>query len=42
MRWAGHVALLRQRRGVYRFVVAKPEVRDHLKDPGTDGRSILR
>jgi len=42
MRWVGHVDVLGQRRSVYRFVVEKPEVRDHLEDPGADGRSILR
>jgi hypothetical protein len=31
-----------ERRGVYRVLVGKPEVRDHLEDPGSDGRSILR
>jgi len=25
MRWAGHVALMLERRGVYRFLVGKPE-----------------
>jgi len=25
MRWAGHVALMRERRGVYRILVGKPE-----------------
>jgi hypothetical protein len=27
MRWAGHVARLRERRGVYRVLVGKPEER---------------
>jgi len=35
MRWAGHVARKGERRGVYRE-------RDHLADPGVDGRIILR
>jgi hypothetical protein len=30
------------RRGVYRVLVGKPEGKDHLKDPGIDGRIILR
>jgi len=39
MRWAGNVARMGQRRGVFRVLVGKPE-RDHLKDPGVDGRII--
>jgi hypothetical protein len=31
-----------QRRVVYRFVVEKPEARNHLEDPSADGRRILR
>jgi len=31
-----------ERRGVYRVLVGKPEGRDHLGDPGVDGRIILR
>jgi hypothetical protein len=27
-----------ERRGVYRILVGKPEDRDHLEDPGVDGR----
>jgi len=40
MRWAGHVARLGERRGVFRVLMGKPE-RVHLGDPGVDGR-ILR
>jgi hypothetical protein len=29
-------------RGVYRFLVGKPEERDHLKNTGVDGMLILR
>jgi hypothetical protein len=29
-------------RGMYRVLVGKPEKREHLKDPGVDGRIILR
>jgi hypothetical protein len=28
--------------GVYRILVEKPEERDHLGDPGLNGRIILR
>jgi hypothetical protein len=43
MRWAGHVERKRESRGVYRVLVGKPEWRkDHLGDPGEDGRIILR
>ena len=31
-----------ERRGIYRVLVGKPEGRDHLGDPGVDGRIILR
>jgi hypothetical protein len=41
MRWAGHVARMGERRGVYRVLVGKLEI-DHLGDPGVDGRIILR
>ena len=42
MRGAGHVAHMRERRGVYRVLVGKPEGKSHLEDPGVDGRIILR
>ena len=29
-------------RGVYRVLVGKPEGKNHLGDPGVDGRIILR
>jgi hypothetical protein len=41
-KWAGHVARLGERRGVYRILVGKPERKNHLEDPGVDGRIILR
>jgi hypothetical protein len=31
-----------ERRGAYRALVGKPEGRNHLEDPGVDGRIILR
>ena len=40
MRWAGHVARMGERRGVYRVLVGKPE--GNFGDPGVDGRIILR
>jgi hypothetical protein len=42
MRWAGHVACMGERRGIYRFFVGKPEGKNHLEEPGIDGRIILR
>jgi hypothetical protein len=42
MKWAGHVAHMGERRGVYRVVVGKLEGRDQMEDPGIDGRIILR
>jgi hypothetical protein len=41
-RLAGHVARMGDRRGVYRFLVRKPEGKNHLGDPGVDGRILLR
>jgi len=40
MRWAGHVVRM-GRREVYGVLVGKPKERDHLEDPGIDGRIIL-
>jgi hypothetical protein len=31
-----------ERRGAYRALVGKPEGRNHWKDPGVDGRIILK
>jgi hypothetical protein len=33
MRWAGHVASMEERRGVYRVLVGKPEVKRELGRP---------
>jgi hypothetical protein len=33
---------MRERRGAYRALVGKPEGRNHLEDPGVDGRIILK
>jgi hypothetical protein len=40
IRWAGHIACVGERRGVYRVLVGKPGERDHLEDPGVDWRMI--
>jgi hypothetical protein len=42
MRWAGHVARVGKRRDLYRVLVGNLRERDHLEDPGLDGRIILR
>ena len=42
MRWAGHVALMRERRGAHRVLMGKPGGKRPLGDPGVDGRTILR
>jgi len=41
MRWAGHAGRI-ERRGIYRVLVGNPEEKDHMDDPGVDGRIILR
>jgi len=42
MRWMGHVACMGESRGVYRVLVGKTEGKNHLEDPGIEGRIILR
>jgi hypothetical protein len=42
MRWAGHAARMGDRRGVYRVLVEKPGRKNHLGDPGVEGRIIFR
>jgi len=42
MRWAGHEARMVERRAVYRVWWENLRERDHLGDPGVDGRIILR
>jgi hypothetical protein len=42
MRWAGHVAHMGEGRSAYRILVGRPEGRNHLEDPGIDGRIILK
>jgi hypothetical protein len=41
MRWAGNVARIWERRGVYRVVVGNLRERDHVGDPGVDEKIIL-
>jgi hypothetical protein len=33
LRWTGHVALIGERRGVYRLLVDKPEEKRHVASP---------
>jgi len=42
MRWAEHAARMGERGGVYKCLVGNVRERDHLGDPGVDGRIILR
>jgi len=42
MRWAGHVALMGEGRGVHRVLMGKPEGKRPLGDLDIDGRIILR
>ena len=41
-RWAGHVARMGERGGVYKVLVGKPEGKSNMRDPGVDGTIILR
>ena len=42
MRWAGHVARMGRRDVYIGFGWGNLRVADHLKDPGIDGRIILK
>jgi len=42
MRWAGYVARMGEKSGVYRVLVGKPEGKRPLGDPGVEGRRILK
>ena len=42
MRWAGHLARIGRRQAHTGFWWGNPRERDHLGDPGVDGRIILR
>jgi len=41
-RWAGYVACMGDRRGVYRVWWGDLRKRDHLEDPVIEGRKILK
>jgi hypothetical protein len=42
LRWTGHLARMGKRKDAYRVLMGKPKGRNHLKDPGVDGRIILK
>ena len=42
IRWTGHVARTGDRRGVYRVWWGNLRERDHLGEPGLDGRITIR
>jgi hypothetical protein len=41
MRWAGHIANIREMRKSYKILVEDLEGREHLEDVGVDARIIL-
>jgi len=42
VRWTEHVARMGDRRGAYRVLVRKPEVKDHSENINIDGSTILK
>jgi hypothetical protein len=42
MRLAGHVPRMGEKRGAYRILVGDLREGDHLRDPGVDGRIVLK
>jgi len=41
MRWAGHVACMGERRGVYRVWWGNLRESNHLRDPDVDGKIMF-
>jgi hypothetical protein len=42
LRWAGHIARMREKRGAHRILVGTTESKSNLKDLGVDGKIILK
>jgi hypothetical protein len=42
MTWAGNLAIMGERRGVYRVWWGNLRERDHMEHPGADGRIIIK
>jgi len=42
MRWAGHVACMWEKRDYTGFWWRNLREKDHLKDPGVDGRTMVK
>jgi hypothetical protein len=42
MRWAGHVARMREKRNAYRVLRESQKVKDHWEDKGVGGWTILK
>jgi len=42
MKWVGHLTRVEEWGGVWRDWLGKPEEKDHLGNPGVDGRIILK
>jgi hypothetical protein len=42
MRWAGHVARMRENRNAYRILVGSQKERDHWEDQDVGARIILK
>jgi hypothetical protein len=41
MRWVGRIARTEEIRDAYNILIGKPEGKNHLEDPGIDGKIIL-